>query len=176
MNLGHLRDRHRARTHRAPLSLSALSGHGHGDAARRFAPLRAADAEFRECGRSRSNALGSRGLLSVCVACSAIAIASCAILGGPIEYAWQVTMSHVNLPRGHQRRATSSSTPPVVFINTESHAGQRTNQHISHLFLSHHESERSRATRERVLAASATAARGTATSEATFGATCRLFV
>ena len=172
MNLGHLRDRHRARTHRASLSLSALSGHGHGDAARRFAPLRADDAELRECGRSRSNAR----VVCVCVACSAIAIASCAILGGPIEYAWQVTMSHANLPRGHQRLATSSSTPPVVFINTESHAGQRTNQHISHLFLSHHESERSRATRERVLAASATAARGTATSEATFGATCRLFV
>ena len=51
-------------------------------------------------------------VVCVCVARSAIAIASCAMRWRiRIEYAWQVTTSRGNLPRGHRRCASSSFTP-----------------------------------------------------------------
>ena len=169
INLAHLSgDRHRSHAPRIALSLTALSDHGHGVAARRFAPLRAADAELRECARSRSNALDSRGL-SLCVCCA-------------LRYCDRIMCDALADPHGvcvagdyKSRQSTSTSSDMcklfvhaiVMFINTESRVSRHTNQHISSSPLMR-ASARVRQERECLLRA--TAARGTATSEATFGA------
>ena len=108
-------------------------------------------------------------VVCVCVARSAIAIASCAMRWRiRIEYAWQVTTSRGNLPRGHRRCASSSFTPSSCSSTRES---CQSAYEPTHLFLTlTDESERARATGERECLLRATAARGTATSEATFGA------
>ena len=107
------RSRHRSHAPRTSRYLSQpFSGHGHGARARRLARLPEPVRGFVSA-QWISNERTRFALVVCCVACSAIAIASCAMHGGvPIEYAWQVTTSRVNVLGAHQRRPRSSCTTP----------------------------------------------------------------
>ena len=129
MNLAHLRDRHRSHAPRTSRHLSQpFSGHGHGARARRLARLPEPVRGFVSA-QWISNERTRFALVVCCVACSAIAIASCAMHGGPpIEYAWQVTTSRATYLEVIKDVYKVFVHTTVMLINTKSMStGERTN-------------------------------------------------